>query len=45
MGSARVEGEGMGKDGIDIAVPSVGQVRDKVQGERGVAENARCLKG
>ena len=45
MGIACDEGEGMGKYGINIAVPSVGQVRDKVQGERGVAENARCLKG
>ena len=35
MGSARDEGEGMGKYDINIAVPSIGQVSDKVQGERG----------
>ena len=44
MGSARDEGEGMGKYGINIAVPRIGQVRDKVQGERGEAEYTRCLK-
>ena len=45
MGSACDEGEGMGKYGINIAVPSISQVRDKVRREKGLAENARCLKG
>ena len=32
--------EGMGKCIINITVPSIGQVRDKVQGKKGLAETA-----
>ena len=42
---ARDEGEGMGKCIINIAVPSTGQVMDRAQGEKGLAETAHCLGG
>ena len=42
---ARDEGEGMGKYSINIAGPSIGKVRDKVQGERGLAETSHSLEG
>ena len=35
------KGEGMGKDIISIAVSSIGQVRDKVRGKKGLAETGR----
>ena len=38
---ARDKGEGMGKYIIIIAVPSIGQVRDKVRSKKGLAETAR----
>ena len=45
MGSAPDEGEGMGKYTINIAVPSIGQVMDKVQGEKELPESANGLTG
>ena len=42
---AHDDSEGMGKCIINIAVPAIGQVGDRVQGEKGLAETAHCLGG